>query len=134
MDKFSLQTFIKICLMDTSGRIGEIRKKLEPSAGYDFYNSFNRATRSYCADKDPDKANELIAVLTSDTERKHNAFAFEEFKKKFGSSKSLEALKEPNKFQPIGANFEITVDPLFSIERAGVRYAYLPWLIQKLSL
>ena len=55
MEKFSLQTFIKISLMDTGSRITEIQKKLSQTAGYDFYNSFQRAVRVFCEDNSSKK-------------------------------------------------------------------------------
>jgi hypothetical protein len=134
MDKFSLQTFIKLCLMDTGGRISEIQKKLEATGGYDFYNSFQRATRIFCEDKKSEKPTKILAAPVKEAERKHNNDAFEAFKAKFGSSKSLEPIKKQRIYIPDGANFEISIDPLFSIEKSGVKYAYLPWTMQKPEL
>lgn len=134
MDKFSLQTFIKICLMDTGGRLQEIQKKLEPANGYDFYNSFQRAARVFCEDKESDKPDEILAAPVREAERKYNTDAYTAFKEKFGTSRTLEAIKKPKIFIPEGASFEISIDPLFGIEKSSVKYAYLPWLIQKPSL
>lgn len=134
MDRFSLQTFVKICLMDTGGRIAEIQRKLESASGYDFYNSFYRATRAYCEDKASDEPSVILEAPVKDTERKYNKDAFEAFKEKFGSSKSLVSIKRQKLYVPEGANFEISIDPLFGVEKASVKYAYLPWAMQKPEL
>lgn len=118
-------------MMDTGGKIAELQKKLDPSGGYDFYNSFSRAVRTYCEDKASDKPAEILAAPTREVERRHNEAAFNAFKDKFGSIRSLEAIKKPTAFVPENANFEIVVDPIFGFEKAGAKLAFLPWAIQK---
>lgn len=134
MERFSLQSFVKVCLLDTGGKIAELQKKLEPSNGYDFYNTFNRAVRAYCDDKSSSKPGDILSVPTRDVERKLNEAAFNAFKGKFGTKRSLETIKNPISFVPDNANFEIFVDPVFGFEKAGSRLAYLPWTIQKPAL
>ena len=63
MERFSLQSYIKICLMDTGNRISEIQRKLEGKTGYDYYNSFQRAVEEYCSDKKSAKPKAILAAL-----------------------------------------------------------------------
>ncbi|AUQ49010.1 hypothetical protein PhaeoP83_00702 [Phaeobacter inhibens] len=128
MLSFSLNTFVKICLRDTGGRISEIQKKLEGSGGYDFYNSFHRAMRARLSGKQTEQAQEIILNLANETERKRNLEAFSQVDKKFGSARTIEGLDVKRSITFDGYGIEIFVDPLFRVERSGVLKAYAVWL------
>ena len=85
MEKFSLQTFIKICIQDTGTRISELQRKVENIGnGYDFYNSFYRAVSLYIEDGNIDRANVVISDPANSHERKYNSLAFNAFLKNLG--------------------------------------------------
>jgi len=133
MITFSLNTFIKICLLDTGGRISEIQKRLTGSGGYDFYKPFQNAVRAHC-DGNAAKAENLIQAPSNDAERKHNSAAYDEFKSRFGSTKSLSSLKNTKKLRFPTAGIEISVDPLFELSKSGVRQTYSVWVAQNPQL
>ncbi len=133
MLNFSLNTFIKICLLDTGQRIGEIQKRLSGSGGYDFYQSMQKAVRFHASGK-PQKASHVLLAPTNPVERKYNQDAYNRFVDKFGKSKSLEAVgkKRAVKFPKEGIS--ISVDPLFENTKGEARNAYGLWATQTPSL
>lgn len=133
MIKFSLTTFIKICLLDTGGRIAEVQKRLSGQGGYEFYKPLQKAIRLYC-DDEPDAAQAVLAAPTNATERKYNQEAFKSFEAKFGSIQSLSGLKSPKTLQFKSAGISIAVDPLFEVTKSGVQCAYAIWPTQKPQL
>lgn len=134
MEQFSLTTLVKIFLMDTGSRISELQKKIESQSGYDYYNTYARAFRSYIADRDIDRANEIISEPRNEHERKNNAAAFDALVKKFGASRTLSAVTTKKIWTPKGAKFSVVVAPLFELEKAGSRHIYLTWALQKPEL
>ncbi|SLN28613.1 hypothetical protein ROA7450_01187 [Roseovarius albus] len=86
---FSLNTFIKICLLDTGGRISEIQRKLDNSGGYDFYNSFQRAMRASLNGMPENHIDNILNTPSKEVERKHNSKAFRIVKGKFGNIRSI---------------------------------------------
>jgi hypothetical protein len=130
---FSLNTFIKICLLDTGGRISEIQKRLSGSGGYDFYKPLQKAVRAHCAGE---KANAggILNAPVNEIERKYNREAFKSFEAKFGSVKTLEALKSSKLLKFPSAGIAISVDPLFDLSKAGTRQIYSVWPTQKPQL
>lgn len=87
-----MNTFIKICLLDTGGRITEIQKRLSRSSGYDFYKPLQKAVRAH-AGGNKENISSILDAPTKDVERKHNKTAFSNFEAKFGAAKNLQALK-----------------------------------------
>lgn len=135
MEKFSLQTFIKICIQDTGTRISELQRKVENIGnGYDFYNSFYRAVSLYIEDGNIDRANVVISDPANSHERKYNSLAFNAFLKKFGSVKTLCSVEQKAAFTPSNSNFQININPLFALEKAGKRHVYCTWQVQTPSL
>lgn len=129
MITFSLNTFIKISLLDTGGRISEIQRRLAGPGGYDFYKPLQSAVRAYSSG-DKEGATRAIEAPTKLTERKYNASAFETFKSKYGSRKSLQPLENSGTLTFPDAGISISVDPLFEFSKAGVRRTYCLWPTQ----
>lgn len=127
MFHFSLNSFIKISLFDTGGRISEIQKKLEKSGGYDFYNSFQRGTRAKLNGETDDSVDSILLSPSNDVERKYNREAYNQVQSKFGSIRSLEAVSEKRTLKYHEYGIEISVDPLFRVEKAGVMQIYSIW-------
>jgi hypothetical protein len=130
---FSLNTFIKICLLDTGGRISEIQRRLSGSGGYDFYKPLQKAVRAHCAGETM-KVDRILDAPVKEVERKHNREAFESFKSKFGSIKTLEAIKNSKILKFPSAEIAISIDPLFELSKAGTRQIYSIWPTQKPQL
>jgi hypothetical protein len=124
---FSLNTFIKICLLDTGGRIQEIQKKLESSGGYDFYNSFQRATREKISGASDTDVAAILNAPSKEVERKYNTEAYNSVQNKFGSIRSLESLSKKKKLTFLQADIEITVDPMFQLGKSGNLLSYSVW-------
>lgn len=133
MITFSLNSFIKICLLDTGGRISEIQKRLAGSGGYDFYKPVQRAVRTHCSGEKM-KVDEILDGPVKDTERQYNRKAYEKFEAKFGNVKTLDAVNYSTSLQFPSAGFEISVDPLFELTKAGVKQIYCIWPNQKPQL
>lgn len=131
---FSLNTFIKICILDTGARISEIQKRLSGSGGYDFYKPLQTAVRSHCSQNDPIEIDKILNAPSNDIERIHNKAAFESFQRKFGASKSIEAVKLSKRVNFPNAGISINVDPLFELSKSGVREIYSVWPTQKPEL
>ncbi|MEP5170945.1 MAG: hypothetical protein ABJQ23_14915 [Shimia thalassica] len=130
MITFSLNTFIKICLLDTGGRISEIQKKLSGSGGYDFYKPLQNAVRSHCAGQQAE-VEDILEAPTNEIERKHNQSAYDGFATRFGKTKSLEAIKSAKLLEFPNAGIAISVAPLFELTKAGSRQIYCIWPTQK---
>jgi hypothetical protein len=126
---FSLNTFIKICLLDTGQRIVEIQKRLSGSGGYDFYQSLQKAVRLH-SDGKRDQALSVLDAPVNFTERKHNTDAFNGFISKFGSSRTLEPLNKRRTIRFQNAGISISVDPLFELTKGDARCAYTLWATQ----
>jgi hypothetical protein len=133
MITFSLNTFIKICSLDTGGRISEIQKRLSSPGGYDFYKPLHGAVRAFCSGN-PTLATSILAAPVNLVERNHNAAAYSSFLSKFGNSKSIAPLKHPKPLKFASAGISIAVDPLFEITKGGVRNIYCLWPTQSPAL
>ena len=123
---FSMNTFIKICLLDTGGRISEIQKQLQSSGGYDFYKPLQKAVRAHCSGNH-DEVKDVLEAPSNDIERLNNRTAYDAFETKFGSNKTLEALLEPKKLEFPDAGISITASPLFELTKSGTRQIYSLW-------
>ena len=88
MIDFSLNAFIKLCLLDTGEKILELQKRLVPGTGYVFYRPLQQSVRAFC-DGDKEGAAKIISKPTNEIERERNKDAFDIFCKKFGKSNSL---------------------------------------------
>lgn len=130
---FTMNSFIKISLLDTGGRISEIQKRLNSTNGYDFYKPLQSSVRAHC-NGGYDQANEILANPTNETERKYNLAAFEKFRDKFGSARSLEAVTLSQKLNFPDAGISISVAPLFEFSKSGVRQIFSLWPTQKPQL
>ncbi len=126
MITFSLNTFIKISLLDTGGRIAEIQKRLVGKGGYDFYKPLQQAVRAHC-DGDHSKALAILKRPSNDVERKHNKVAFDSFNAKLGSSRTLESINQSTSIQFKSAGIAIKLDPLFGCLKSGSQQAYALW-------
>lgn len=129
MITFSLNTFIKICLLDTGGRITEIQKRLNKSSGYEFYKPLQHAVRAYSGGK-REKVDGILSSSTKDTERKYNQSAYSVFENKFGAAKNLQALQNKRQLRFARAGITISVDPLFEISKQEIRQMYCLWPTQ----
>ena len=123
---FSLNTFIKICLLDTGGRISEIQKRLVRKGGYDFYKPLQQAVRAH-SHGDHAKAMDLLDKPQSEVEKKHNQDAFAEFEKRFGSMTTLEAIDQSATVRFADAGIAIKLDPLFGFLKSGSQNVYALW-------
>lgn len=124
---FSLNTFIKICLLDTGGRIQEIQRKLERSGGYDFYKPFQRATRSKISGSSQLDVEGILSAPVKEVERRYNTDTYNAVQTKFGSIRSLEAIRNKKALPFPEADLEITVDPLFQYSKSGNLLTYSVW-------
>ena len=134
MYTFSLNTFIKIFLLDTGHRISEIQKRLDSTGGYDFYNSFQRATRAKINGRNATEIDRILDSPSKEAERKHNRNAYDTLQSRFGSVRSLEVVSQKRKLKFKSHGIEISVDPLFQIEKAGIPKIYSTWSTQKPEL
>lgn len=133
MITFALNTFIKICLLDTGGRISEIQKRLAGKGGYDFYKPLQQAVRAHCHG-DRSKASTILRKPQNATERKYNQEAFDSFNQKFGLIKSLESVNQSALVQFKSAGIAIKVDPLFECTKSGSQIVYSLWPTQQPTL
>ncbi|WP_417723533.1 hypothetical protein [Salipiger sp.] len=133
MIAFSLNTFVKICLLDTGGRISELQKRLTSAGGYDFYKPLHKAIRTYCPGE-PQKVTQILDAPVKDIERKYNADAFKYFASKFGTSKGLEAITSPKTINFQSAGISIRIDPVFELSHSGSRQIYCIWPTHKPQL
>ena len=133
MINFSLPSFINICLLDTGGRISRLQKRLEKSNGYDFYKPLHRAIRLQC-EKRVDEAEAVLSAPSNDAERKHNKRAFDAYIDKFGTIRSRAKLKSKKTLSFTSSGISITVDPLFSFEKAGGQSVFSVWPSQEPEL
>lgn len=127
MINFSLNTFIKICLLDTGQRIAEIQKRLSGGTGYDFYQSLQKAVRLY-APGNPDEATSILEVNA--VERRHNQEAFNRFEGKFGGLRSILPISSKRTLTFPNDGISISVDPLFEITSKDSQNAYALWATQ----
>ena len=126
MITFSLNTFIKISLLDTGGRIAEIQKRLVSKGGYDFYKPLQQAVRAH-SDGDHSKAITILNRPSNDVERKSNEIAFDSFNAKFGSSRTLETINQSTSLKFKSAGIAIKLDPLFGCLKSGSQQAFSLW-------
>ena len=126
---FSLNTFVKICLLDTGGRISEIQKRLNGSGGYDFYKPLQNAVRAHSSGRHV-KASQILAAPSNEIERKRNNLAFAAFDARFGALRSIQSVKSPKKLDFPNSGISILVDPLFEISKSGIRQVYSLWPTQ----
>lgn len=129
MITFSMNTFIKICLLDTGDQIKEIQNRLSRAGGYEFYRPLQKAVRAHSGGKIEDVSG-ILDAPANDVERKHNKTAYSNFAAKFGTGKNLQALVEPGKLKFPTAGITISVDPLFELSKQDVRQVYCLWPTQ----
>ena len=133
MINFSLNTFIKICSLDTGGRISEIQKRLSSQGGYDFYKPLQGAVKAYSSG-DLESASKALAAPTNLVERNHNAAAYSSFLKKFGTIRSISPLTIPKQLKFHSAGISISIDPLFETTKGGTQNIYCLWPTQTPAL
>ena len=126
---FSLNTFIKICLMDTGQRIAEIQKRLSGPGGYDFYQTMQKAVRLHTSGE-VEQALSILDAPANTTERKHNKDAYSRFVSKFGNSRTIEPINRKRTIQFRSAGISISVDPLFETTKGDARNVYALWATQ----
>lgn len=134
MYTFSLQSFIKICQLDTGSRIAEIQKKLDSTGGYDFYNSFQRATKCRLTTLDKGEVSDILDAPSKEIERQHNRVAYNKLIEKFGSIKTLEHINNPKKLKFKNEDIEILINPLFGFTKSGGQQVHAVWPTQKPKL
>lgn len=133
MMKFSMNTFLKLCLLDTGEKISELQKRLNGPGGYDFYKPLQRAVRLHSAGEHK-KALEVLEAPVNLTERKHNQDAFEKFRTRFGTVRTLSPVDEKGSLKFTSDGIEILPDPLFEITKGGIRQVYCLWPTQSPEL
>ena len=126
MINFSLNTFIKLCLLDTGDKISELQKHLGPHQGFGFYLPLKQSVRAFC-DGDKEKAVKIISNPANEIQRERNKDAFDVFCKKFGKSNSLEKVKQDEVLKFSSAGISITINPLFEISKSENRQVYSLW-------
>lgn len=126
MVNFALNSFLKICLMDTGSRIVEIQRRLAGPGGYDFYRPFQKSVRAFC-DADFDAVEQILSAPTKVAEKKYNRAAFEGFKVKFGEPNSCVSFSQPEALKFPEHEMSIFVDPLFFIDKSSGQQIYSLW-------
>lgn len=123
---FSLNTFLKLCLLNTGDRISEVQKRLSGPGGYNFYRPLQSSVRAHCKGQ-YEEAQDILDAPANRSEREHNRAAYENFDAKFGSIRSLEALDLGKNLDFPEHSVSIFVDPLFEYTKAGARQAFCLW-------
>ena len=121
---------MKLCLLDTGGRISEIQRRLTSPGGYDFYKPLQRAVRAHCSGQQ-ELVNDILGSPVNDNERRYNQEAFEKFLAKFGGVRSLNSIESPKALEFPDAGISITTNPLFEVTKQGNLQIYSLWATQK---
>ncbi|MDW4548843.1 hypothetical protein R5H32_05700 [Defluviimonas sp. D31] len=132
--KFSLSTYIKLCLLDTGRQISEIQKKLSSTGGFDFYWTLSKAIAAYIDGKSDDEINDILLSSSSPSQQTYNTAAYENFIKRFGKKKNMSILNKKKTNTFFTGGIAIVFDPLFSIEDSSGIHVYSIWANQKPEL
>lgn len=128
---FNLNAFLKLYSMDTAKQIAEIGRRMQSdSSGYDYYKNFAAAVRAYAANKSADEIAYILESASRPDEVSYNKAAFESFKKRFGSRKTLENFEKVGKLKLVNGQLEIRSTPLISFEASGTLSVVHFWCSQ----
>jgi hypothetical protein len=129
MERFSLQSFLKICEATTAQRRTAIDRKLSLDAGYDFYRTLSRAIRLFADGASTDDIEFVLESPNNAVERDRNRSAFLNFKERYGKLTSLQQIKLPKSCVFKEHEIEISCDPLFQTVESGVPHLHSIWAI-----
>lgn len=126
----SLNAFIRIYSMDTARQIAEVARRMQPSAGYDFYRSLNMAIQAHIAQKSQDELDYILNKSSRPGEVSYNKAAFSTFISKFGKKKKIYKFEKKGSLSLADGRLVIRVSPQFMVENAGVMSVYHVWAMQ----
>lgn len=129
MERFSLQSFLKICESTTAQRRLAIDRKISLDSGYDFYRTLSRAIRLFAEGASIDDVDELLDSPSNAVEREKNKAAFDSFKERYGKLSSLLPIKLPKTVPFKQYGIEISCDPLFQTTESDVPHVHAIWAI-----
>ncbi len=128
--KLSLNAFIRIYSMDTARQIAEVARRMQPSAGYDFYRSLNMAIQAHIDKKSQDEVDYILNKSLRPGEVSYNKTAFSIFIAKFGKKKKIYKFEKKGSVSLADGRLVIRVAPQFMVENAGVMSVYHVWSMQ----
>lgn len=134
MERFSLQSFLKICESTTAERRAAIDRKLSLDAGYDFYRTLSKAIRAFAAADSPDSIDDVLDSPSNAVERERNRAAFDSFKKRYGRLSSLQQVKLSKTVTFKEYGIEIVCDPLFQTVESSVPHLHSVWSVASPTL
>lgn len=128
---FNLNAFLKIYSMDAAKQIAEISRRIHSdSSGYDYYKNFAAAVKAFSEKKSSDEVNYILESASRPDEVSYNKAAFESFRRRYGSKKSLELFDKVGKLKLAKGELEIRAAPLISFESSGVLSVVHFWCSQ----
>ncbi|WP_425645893.1 hypothetical protein [Agrobacterium leguminum] len=116
--------------MDTARQIAEVARRMQPSAGYNFYRSLNMAIQAHIDQKSQDEIDYILNKSSSPGEVSYNKSAFNKFIERFGKKKKIYSFEKKGSFSLASGKLLIRVSPQFMVENAGVMTVYHVWTMQ----
>ncbi|WP_168157389.1 hypothetical protein [Erythrobacter sp. QSSC1-22B] len=118
--------------MDTAKQISEIGRRLQgEGSGYDYYKNFAMAVRAFASKKSSDEIAYILESASRPDEVSYNKAAFTNFKKRFGSKKTLENFTKVGRLQLADGQLEVRSTPLISFEASGTLSVVHFWCSQQ---
>jgi hypothetical protein len=132
--RFSLQSFIRLTLLDTNFLISALQRKLTSSGGYDYYWTLGRAINSHILGKSEDEIHDILTSASNPTEQNYNRLAYENYKKKFGKKKDIATanLQKTKSYQNGEVSIQFT--PNFTVTDSKGQHTYCIWANQTTKL
>ncbi|MBX7515440.1 hypothetical protein K3179_12875 [Qipengyuania sp. GH38] len=128
---FNLNAFLKIYSMDAAKQIAEISRRMQSDgSGYDYYKNFAAAVKAFAEKKSSDEVNYILESASRPDEISYNKAAFNSFKRRYGSKKTLEFFDKVGKVKLAKGALEIRAAPLISFESSGVLSVVHFWCSQ----
>ncbi len=128
--RFTLASFIKICLLSGSKQVSEVQKRYAITSGYDYYWTLYKAIAANAAGCEEDEVESILLSASNLSEAANNRAAYEVYLKRFGNKRTLSAVKKSVTRQFEDGIVEITFNPIFQTVEKSNSCIYSVWAMQ----
>lgn len=120
--------------MDPARQISEVLRRIQQSAGYDFYRNLHLAIAAHIQEKSKDEIDYILNNSSRPDEISYNKAAFDAFKVKFGKKTKISAFEKKGQLKLADGKILIRANPIFMIETSNAMEVYHIWPIQNPKL
>ncbi|MCQ2005262.1 hypothetical protein [Rhizobium sp. NRK18] len=120
--------------MDPARQISEVLRRIQSSAGYDFYRNLHLAIAAHIQEKSKDEIDYILNSSSRPDEISYNKAAFDSFNVKFGKKTKISLFEKKGQLKLADGKILVRVSPSFMLETPNGMDVYHIWPIQNPKL